>query len=81
MQLVEVVPYGIVFAVLDQAIVRIVGGVWGGCAGVVFERVVGGHLASLCVNCGLSAIWSAVQRFKELLSDALATEFIERLGL
>jgi hypothetical protein len=44
---VRVSPYRIVFAILDQPIVRVVGSVRGGCAGVVFERVVGGHFAYL----------------------------------
>jgi hypothetical protein len=44
---VEASPYGIVLAILDQAIVRVVGSVRGGCTGVVFECVVGRHVAYL----------------------------------
>lgn len=43
----DVCTYRIVIAILDQAIVRVVRFVWRGCAGVVFESVVGGHLASV----------------------------------
>lgn len=63
---VEASSYGIIFAILDQAIVRVVGSVRGGRAGVVFESVVSGHFASCCVDCGLSAILSAFMHPKEL---------------
>ena len=42
---VELSSHGVVLAVLDQAIVRVVGSIWGRSAGVVFECVVGGHVA------------------------------------
>ena len=47
MKLLEAISYGIIVTILNQTIIRIVGFVWSGGAGVVFERIVGGHFAAM----------------------------------